>query len=95
MRRLLPMIIIVAETGNKVFAEEVKAVLQSGEYATVSAVHDGSQSVEFFIRQEEGHTTEVVMNVYDGTEHIVMLLDGYDLNISQISRITGPGISIP
>ena len=51
--------------------------------------------VEFFIRQEEGHTTEVVMNVYDGTEHIVMLLDGYDLNISQISRITGPDISIP
>lgn len=89
------MIIIVAETGNKAFAEEVKAVLQSGEYATVSAVHDGSQSVEFFIRQEEGNTTEVVMNVYDGTEHIVMLLDGYDLNISQISRITGPGISIP
>lgn len=89
------MIIIVAENGNKAFAEEVKEALQSGEYTTVSAVHDGSQSVEFFIRQEEGHTTEVVMNVYDGTEHIVMLLDGYDLNISQISRITGPGISIP
>ena len=91
------MIIIVAETGNKAFAEEVKAVLQSGEYATVSAVHDGSQSVEFFTSgRRRGHTTEVVMNVYDGTEHIVMLLDGYDLNISQnFPHHWGPGISIP
>lgn len=90
------LVIIISEGEDERFAEDVGRMLREGGYTSASIVRDGTQSVEFFIKEQDGLTAELILNVRDGHDaQVVMLLAGHDLSITQISGIAGAGIALP
>lgn len=86
------IIIIVDETNSAQFRNDVKRLLDNGDYKKISTVRSGGENVEFYVMRGEGDYREFLMNTYGSTEHVVMLVTGDGLDIGTISNIAGSNV---